>query len=338
VIVVVVVVVVVVTVAAGVAHGCGDYRISGGGARRYHLAAMTRRDDDRTITASGAGYADSAGVRIRYHTFGDAAAPTEPLIICLHGFPDDHRTWRPILPALAGSFFVVTPDLRGYSGSDKPDGVDNYRWEQLVGDVIALIDHFRRDRVILIGHDWGASIAQQVALRHPGRVERLVLLNMPHLAGLQRELATNLRQQKASAYARLLQGEVRLGPCDLDTLRRQMTGGGGRSGRGRGLGMTLDVLAKSSWSALVNYYRANYPRPPYRDDADVAIARPAIIRVPTLIVFGLDDRFVLADGLNDNGRWFEHPLKVVTVRHAGHWVHFDEPDLVAGTILLWLGA
>ena len=133
--------------------------------------------------ATGAGYVDSAGVRIFYRTFGD---PSRPMVACLHGFPDDHRTWRPIVPALAERFFVVTPDLRGYSGSDKPDGVDNDRWAKLVGDVIALIDHFRRDRIILNGHDWGAAIAQQVALRHPGRIDRLILLNMPHLAGLQR--------------------------------------------------------------------------------------------------------------------------------------------------------
>jgi pimeloyl-ACP methyl ester carboxylesterase len=154
---------------------------------------------------------------------------------------------------------------------------------------------------------------------------------MPHLNGLQRELATNPRQQRASAYARLLQNEVRLGPYDLETLRRQMTTGGGR---GRGLSMTLDVLRRSDWSALLNYYRANYPRPPYRFDGT---SPRSIIDVPTLILFGLDDPWVLADGLRDNGRWFTHPLKVMTVPRAGHWVHFDEPDLVAGTILLWLG-
>jgi len=299
--------------------------------RRYHFRRMSGGGDPNEITASGAGYADSAGVRIFYRTYGDPS-PARLMIVCLHGFPDDHRTWRPILPLLAERFFVVTPDLRGYSSSDKPDGVANYRWEKLVEDVIALIDHFGRDKIILLGHDWGAAIAQQVACRHRDRIARLILLNMPHLNGLQRELATNPRQQKASAYARLLQNELPLGPYDLDTFRRQMTTSGGR---GRGLTMTLDVLRNSDWSALLNYYRANYPRPPYRFDGTAA---RSIIDVPTLILFGLDDPWVLADGLRDNGRWFTHPLKVITVPRAGHWVHFDEAELVAGTILLWLGA
>jgi len=298
--------------------------------RRYHFRHMAGRGEPGEITASRAGYADSAGVRIFYRTYGDPS-PARRMIVCLHGFPDDHRTWRPILPPLAERFFVVTPDLRGYSGSDKPDGVANYRWEKLVGDVIALTDHFQRDKIVLLGHDWGAAIAQQVACRHPDRIQRLILLNMPHLNGLQRELASNPRQQKASAYARLLQDEIALGPYDLDTFQRQMTGGG----RGRSIGMTFDVLRKSNWPALLNYYRANYPRPPYCFDGR---SPRSIISTPTLILFGLDDPWVLADGLRDNGRWFSHPLKVVTVPDAGHWVHFDAADLVAGTILLWLGA
>ncbi|MEA2707747.1 MAG: epoxide hydrolase 4 [Phycisphaerales bacterium] len=292
---------------------------------------MSADDERDPIAASGEGYADSAGVRIYYQTFGEdtnADATQQPLMLCLHGFPDDHRTWRPILPALAERFFVVTPDLRGYAKSDKPDGVDNYRMQKLVGDVIALMEHFRRKTMILIGHDWGAAIAQNVAIHFPRRVERLILLNMPHLNGIQRELAMNRRQQAASAYARLAQNELPLGPFDFDVLRRQLRGG-------RGLRGTFDVLAKSSITGMLNYYRANFPRPPYRFDGGPP---RSIITMPTLILFGLDDPFVLADGLRDNGRWFREPLKVVTVPRAGHWVHHDEPDLVAGTILLWLGA
>src|SRR5688500_7446614 len=236
---------------------------------------MSGGDGLNPITASGAGYADSAGVRISYKLYGEPRAATEsasgpaaaatpagasamprgasashdpgrPMIICLHGLPDDSRTWRPILPQLAERFVVVTPDLRGYTSSDKPDGVANYAMDKLVDDVVALIDHFGRERIILLGHDWGAAIAQNVALRHPQRLERLILLNMPHLNGLARELATNPRQQKASAYARLLQNEIRLGPYDLDTFRRQMRGGS----RERTLRTTLDVLRKSDFAAL----------------------------------------------------------------------------------------
>ena len=275
--------------------------------------------------ASREGCADSAGVRIHYRAFGDRS---RPLLICLHGFPDDSRTWRPIVPFLTERFFVVTPDLRGYTRSDKPDGVQNYRMEKLVGDVVALIEHLGREKAILIGHDWGAAIAQNVAVHHPHRVERLILLNMPHINGLLRELSMNPRQQKASLYARLFQDEVPLGPFDFDTLQRQLRGI-------RDWRQMLEVLRDSDLSALLNYYRANYPRPPYTFTGG---SPRHVITVPTLIIYGLQDPFVLAECLHDNGRWFTHPLKVVTLARAGHWVHHDEADVVAGNIVLWLGA
>ena len=288
---------------------------------------MSDGGDIPAAAATREGYAVSAdAVRIYYRAFGNPAAPP---MICLHGFPDDHRTFAPIVPTLAERFFVVTPDCRGYSSSGKPDGVDAYRMERLVVDVIALLNHLGRDRCILLGHDWGAAIAQNVAIYHPRRVERLILLNMPHLNGYRRELATNPRQQAASWYTRLLQNELPLGPLDLDILREQIR-------HGRGWRTTLEVIRRSSWPGMLNYYRANFPRPPYAFDPAGTSRR--VITVPTLILYGLRDPYVLADGLHDNGRWFTHPLKVVTTPRAGHWVHHDEPDLVAGTILLWLGA
>jgi pimeloyl-ACP methyl ester carboxylesterase len=150
---------------------------------------------------------------------------------------------------------------------------------------------------------------------------------MPHVNGLMRELATNPRQQAASWYARLIQNEIPLGPIDLDILSRQFQGG-------RGLMQTLDVLRRSDIAALFNYYRANFPRPPYRFDP--ALAARNRIDAPTLILFGTRDSFVLADGLRDNGRWFAHPLKAITTADAGHWIHHDVPQFVAGNMLMWL--
>jgi pimeloyl-ACP methyl ester carboxylesterase len=247
-------------------------------------------------------------------------------MILLHGFPDDHRTWDPLIPALATRFRVVTPDLRGYSGSDKPVGVQHYRMERLVGDVIALLDHLRADDAILIGHDWGGAIAQNVALYHPRRVRRLILLNMPHLSGLRRELATNPRQQAASAYARFFQDFVGSGPYDGATFLRQLRGM-------RHPLLALDVLHRSCVTGLLDYYRANFPRPPYTfvDDAP-----RRNIKVPTLILFGEDDPYVLIDCVRDNERWFDAPFQFVPVAGAGHWVHHDATHRVLAEILAWL--
>lgn len=286
---------------------------------------MSQADPNPPAAATGAGYAESAGgVRIHVRTAGDS---DRPLIVCLHGFPDDSRTWRPIVPRLAEHYHVAMPDLRGYMRSGKPEGVENYRMDKLVGDVVAVVRHMGRRRCVLVAHDWGAIIAQHVAIHIPRLVERLVLLNIPHLNGMMRELASNRRQQAASWYARLVRGDVPLGPFDRQILARQLGGG-------RGIGHTLGVMRRSDVTAMLNYYRANFPPPPYRFDE--ALAARLRIATPTLIVFGTRDPFVLADGLRDNEQWFDGPVKIVTRAHAGHWVHHDEPGVVAETMLTWL--
>ena len=248
------------------------------------------------------------------------------LILLLHGFPDDHRTWDPLVPALATRFRVITPDLRGYGGSDKPAGVEHYRMEKLVADVIALLDHLGERDAILIGHDWGGAIAQNVALYYPQRVRRLILLNMPHLSGLRRELAANRAQQAASAYARFFQDFLASGPYDAGTFLRQLRGI-------RHPLRAIDVLRRSSVTAMLDYYRANFPRPPYTfvDDAP-----RRNLKVPTLILFGEDDPYVLIDCVGDNQRWFDAPCKIVPIAAAGHWVHHDATRRVLAEMLAWL--
>src|SRR5438876_3026487 len=92
------------------------------------------------------GYADSNGVKLHYVTLGQG-----PLVVLLHGFPDFWYTWREQMPALAKHFQVVALDLRGYNLSDKPEGVENYALDKLVGDVLAVLKHLKRDKATIVG-------------------------------------------------------------------------------------------------------------------------------------------------------------------------------------------
>src|SRR5262249_61495916 len=83
-------------------------------------------------------YADSKGVRIHCVTLGKG-----PLVVMLHGFPDYWYTWRDQMPALAKHYQVVAVDLRGYNKSDQPNGVESYAVDKLVGDVGAVVKHFK---------------------------------------------------------------------------------------------------------------------------------------------------------------------------------------------------
>src|SRR5262249_16723530 len=146
------------------------------------------------------GFVDSDGVKIHYVTAGKG-----PLVVMIHGFPDFWYTWRAQMPELAKHFQVVAIDQRGYNKSDQPEGVDNYKIEKLVGDVNAVVKHFKADKAVIVGHDWGGMVAWTYAATHPDQMDRLVILNLPHPNGLRRELANNPKQQQASQYARNFQ-------------------------------------------------------------------------------------------------------------------------------------
>ena len=139
----------------------------------------------------------STGVDLDVQVAGDPAAPP---IILLHGFPESHRTWRHIVPDLARDHFVIAPDQRGYARSSKPTGVDEYTPDKIVGDLIALADHFGLTTFTLVGHDWGGAVAWMAALRHPDRVARLVIVNAPHPFLMQRALFDDPDQRAASQY------------------------------------------------------------------------------------------------------------------------------------------
>ena len=156
------------------------------------LAAVASTDE-----LGDEGFVDSGGMKIHYVTSGKG-----PLIILLHGFPDYWYTWRDQMPALAKKFQVVAIDLRGFNKSDQPKGVENYTLAKLVGDVDAVRKQFKQEKAIVVGHDWGGAIAWGYAMTHPDKIDRLIVLNLPHPKGLQRELATNPQQQKNSEYAR----------------------------------------------------------------------------------------------------------------------------------------
>jgi pimeloyl-ACP methyl ester carboxylesterase len=143
------------------------------------------------------GYADSNGVKIHYAEVGKG-----PLVLMIHGFPDFWYTWRHQMEALAGDFRVVAIDQRGYNQSDAPGSPEDYAFPALLGDVAVVIHHFGQSKAIIIGYDWGASVAWKFAMHKPQMTDKLVILNVPHPNGFLRELAKNPLQQEASSYAR----------------------------------------------------------------------------------------------------------------------------------------
>ena len=266
------------------------------------------------------GFAQSGDVRIHYVTKGQG-----PLVVMIHGFPDFWYTWRKQMPAIAETFQVVAIDQRGYNQSGQPVGVENYSMEKLVGDVGNVIRHFKQDKAVIVGHDWGGMVAWQFAMNQPAMTERLVILNLPHPNGLRRELANNPEQQKNSAYARFF-----LTPGAASLLQPAALVEWVKDPEARP--KYIKAMERSSMEGMLNFYKANYPREPYTLP-DEALPK---VQCPVLLIHGLKDKALLSDALNGTWNWLEKDLTLVTIPDADHFVQQDASELVTLTIVNWL--
>ena len=106
-----------------------------------------------------------------------------PLVLLLHGFPETWYSWRHQLAFLAKEGFrAVAPDLRGYGGTDKPEAIDRYSIFDLVGDMVALLDAVEADEAVIMGSDWGATIAWHAALLRPDRFRGVGAIGVPMMS------------------------------------------------------------------------------------------------------------------------------------------------------------
>ncbi|WP_396626931.1 alpha/beta fold hydrolase [Luteitalea sp.] len=276
------------------------------------------------------GYATSAGgVKIHYATLGKG-----PLVVMIHGFPDFWYSWRHQMAALSESFQVVAIDQRGYNLSDKPKGVEQYDMRLLVGDVAAVIRHLGRDKATIVGHDWGGMVAWQFAMSQPAMTERLIVLNLPHPRGLFRELQTNPEQIKNSEYARTFQRGTPTDPGVFFGLpmTAQTLSGWVRDPAAKA--RYVEAFGRSDFEAMLNYYKANYPK---ASGADLpALPELPKVTAPVLMFHGLGDTALHANGLSGTWNWVEKDLTLVTVPGASHFVQQDAADLVTSTMKWWL--
>jgi pimeloyl-ACP methyl ester carboxylesterase len=264
------------------------------------------------------------------------AGPADgPLVILLHGFPEFWYGWHKQIPALAGAGFCVwAPDQRGYNLSEKPQGLDAYRIDELAADVVGLIDAAGRDRAYLVGHDWGAAVTWRVANRYPERVAKAAILNVPHPYVMAKYLRRSPRQALRSTYIGYFQipalPEKMMGANDWKPLAETIR----RSGP-PGLFSDADMERyRAAWSqpgamtAMLNWYRAFVQRPP-------SWSPSPRIKPPLLMIWGTADTALEAEmaplsmELCDDGRL--HLLDGVS-----HWVQHQAPEAVNPLLLEFL--
>jgi epoxide hydrolase 4 len=270
--------------------------------------------------------------------WGDKDAPK---LLMLHGFPEYSGAWNDLAPLLATRFHCIAPDQRGYGQSWRPAEVEHYKTAQLVSDMAALIGD---EPVILLGHDWGASVAYALTIGRPELVSKLIIMNGVHPAPFQRELAKGGPQTDASQYIHFLRREGSEDILAADDFAKLMGLFSAHMDMEWLQGETLAGY-KAAWRdasglrGMVNWYRASPLKIGQTGEAidDALTFDPARLQVrcPHLLVWGEDDTALMpasTQGLED----YAPDLTRVSIKGADHWLHHQKPRAVADAILNWL--
>ncbi|MBK9260970.1 MAG: alpha/beta hydrolase [Polyangiaceae bacterium] len=257
--------------------------------------------------------------------------------LLLHGFPESKYSWRYQIPLLEKlGYRVWAPNLRGYGKTSKPEGVMAYHIDRLVDDVAALIDAAGAKETLLVGHDWGAVIAWEVAIRRTRPLERLIIMNVPHPACFLREIRT-WDQLRRSWYMFAFQlpflPERALLANDAEAVARAFVGMA--VDRSRFPKEVTDEYRRSAQepgaaTAMVNYYRALMRAAPSVVKRDFGI-----VDVPTLMIWGASDKALSNATTNGTDRY----VKDLTLRllpNVSHWVQQEAPEKVNAMVEAWL--
>jgi len=248
-------------------------------------------------------------------------------VLLLHGFPDTSRLWRNQLPALEhAGFRVVAPDLRGRGESDMPHVVGDYALPILVQDVLSILDAVGVERAHVIGHDWGAVLAWELAIAHSERVDRLVAISVPHPA-----VGRSVQQLEKFWYIFFFQfagiAEEALARDGWRLFREWLRGQGDIES------YVEDLSRPGALSAALNWYRANAA-----PAAMVSEPPPGLpVRVPTLGICGAHDIALLADRIAASGRHVSGPWRFELFEDAGHWIPLERPDRLNRLLIDFLG-
>jgi epoxide hydrolase 4 len=268
------------------------------------------------------GYAEVGDQRLHYVEAGQG-----PLVVLLHGFPEFWYGWRlQIQPLAAAGFRVVAPDTRGYNLSSKPDGVQAYDGGQLADDIVGLVHERGAESALLVGHDWGGTIAWTMAMHHPEVVDRLAILNAAH----PRKLSQGLHhpgQLRKSWYFFFF---------DLPDLPETVVHANNwhffrHFLRDAHPAYTPEETQRyeQAWAqdgaatGMINYYRSSVRQSQKKAEAAL---RP--ISAPTLVIWGERDRYLgpeLAEPEHDDVPNLD---RVERLPDASHWVHHDEHERV----------
>ena len=282
--------------------------------------------------------AELSECRMHYVTRGDGKP-----ILFLHGFPQFWYLWRRQLADLGSDHAVYAPDMRGYNLSCKPEEVEDYRMRHLLGDILELVEQLGLAPLTLVGHDWGGIVSWTFALKYPGLLERLVIIDAPPPFTWNRDLRESPKQRDAVNYMIELskpspEPEEMLVAKSFSMMDDIMRRIGGRHAQ---LSEADRAIYHEAWGqpgalqGALNYYRAAHMGEQVAaggvPEEYASKITSQTVSVPTLVIWGEKDAALLPSLTRGLSEWVPR-LRVEIVPGAGHWVPYERPGEVNSLI------
>jgi len=296
----------------------------------FDYASLRKLIREKTIQANGV-----------EHFVNEAGPESGKLIIFLHGFPEIATVcWSSQIVHFAKKgYLVAAPDIRGFGQSKVTN--PSYCDSKLGAHDVALLitSYYKRQKAIVVAHDWGGEIALQHSYYFPEQVEKLVLLNILHTQTLRRAVKCgNFAQMRKSYYIFLFQvrriAEWKLRQNDWSNLVTglepaafskediQILKASWEKTLENQLGLYRSVLRKTRYDQLEKQYtEAKERRKP-----DFTISHP------TLFIFGKQDAFLDWRLVKDSVRDYFKQATVNYYENSTHWVQHLEPSRVNADI------
>jgi len=291
-----------------------------------------------------------------------------PLVVVLHGFPEGWYSWRHEIPALAAAgYHVVAPDQRGYGQTDRPSEVRSYSMFHLVGDVVGLIKAMGEKTAVVVGHDWGASVAWNTALFRPDLVRGVAALSVPLRPRIARPPLDVYRKALGPNFYQIYFQEPGVAELELEkdvrhTMTAVLCGESGEVTRVPDLMVTdkgfldgLEVLQPlPSWLTKrdLDYWTAEFSRTGfggglnwYRNVNEnwerLAPWTGACVMAPALYVVGNRDDVYQVPGITEFVQNLKNSVpnltQMVVLDGCGHWTQQERPAEVNAALLEFLG-
>lgn len=300
-----------------------------------------------------------------------------PLVLLCHGFPETKHAWRHQVVALAeAGYRAVAPDMRGYGKTDVPAHVDQYTVFHCVGDMVALLDALGEEKAVIVGHDWGATIAWQAALLRPDRFRAVAALSVPMMGSPPVPPTKIFPQNDEALFYTLYFQEPGLAEAEFEadprlTLRKLLFAASGEAGprkpgdgtpnpfgmvnRKTGLLASLpDPAALPEWLPAADFDRIvdafgtsgfrgglNYYRNLDRNWELQQATAGAKIAIPALFLIGERDTGLNIPGMEQIIAAMPGLVPELRGSHilpgAGHWLPQERPSEVSAMIIDFLG-